>query len=117
LSSQTILFASLALVLHKDSTANKKLFLCTISLLGFLISACIFISVLMTIIAKYKNFKEERNNQKNENHEAYQEPPIQWGVKTEITFVAVIADVFVPFIFAMAWIIIFLNNSSYLDLS
>jgi hypothetical protein len=115
LSSQTILFAGLALVLGKDSTANKKLFLITISSLGFIISVCIFISVLMTIIAKYQNFKDELDKQKKEKPEAYQKKPIQWGVRTRITLIAVLADISVPSIFAVTWIIILLNYSRYID--
>jgi len=103
LSSQTILFAALALIVHNDVKEEyKTLFFKTISYLGIFISISIFISICMGIVAKYLNFRDEQKNQEKNPHKY--DGPVQWGVRWYITAIALVPDIAMPVGFFAAWV-------------
>jgi len=109
LTSQTILFASLAFVLGNEGSKDDKFFFTLlISCLGIVISLLIFIGVLMGIRAKRKDFENEAETKKINHPQEYERHPVQWGVDTKNTEIAIIPDKFMPVVFAMAWLIILL---------
>ncbi|MFZ6012905.1 MAG: hypothetical protein ACOYXT_21345 [Bacteroidota bacterium] len=95
-SSQTILFAALALVLN-DKVENNKYpepYFNAISYLGIFISLFIFIATLMGVRAKYKSYRDEKKK----------DAKTKWGVRTPITIIALIPDLLLPIGFFVAWI-------------
>ncbi len=94
LTSQTILFAALAFVLGKEELSVQQSFFSEIiSILGMGISIAILIGVLMGILAKVMTWRDAKAIDKNQ----------QFGVRTWITMIAFIPDVFMPIAFAIAW--------------
>jgi hypothetical protein len=99
LTSQSIFFAALAIVLDKKLENDPRIFFInTISALGFFISIFILVAVCMGIRAKYLNYKKFPRT-------------IQWGVNTTVTKIALFPDVLMPVAFAIAWACIWLNSS------
>ncbi len=100
LSSQSILFASLAFVLGKElgdvTEAQKDLFFDIVSLLGMGISFLILIGVSMTVTAKVVSWKDYKRSRPFSERN-----PL--GVRNWITFLALIPDVFMPMAFIGAW--------------
>jgi len=98
LTSQTILFTALALVLREDTIDEKyrTAFFNTISYLGIFISLAIFFAICMGALAKYISYRDERKrDDKNK---------VRWGVRKLITIIALIPDVLMPLGFFIAWI-------------
>ena len=109
LTSQTILFAALAFTLEKNNCEDDKAFFTIIiSCLGIVISLLIFIGVWMGLRAKRQSFKDEKLKQMKKDPLGYETDPVQWGVRTKITKIAVIPDKSLPIVFAITWLIILL---------
>jgi len=97
LSSQSILFASLAFVLgNAVKDAQKGLFLNIVSLLGMGISFLILIGVSMAVTAKIVSWKDYKCSRPFS-----EQSPL--GVRNWITFLALTPDVFMPIAFIGAW--------------
>jgi len=80
LTSQTILFAALALVFNKgkpgDMDNDGKTFLTILlCILGLLTSTLTAIGVISAVIGKYRSYGDERKK----DHR------VQWGVRTRLT--------------------------------
>jgi hypothetical protein len=72
LSSQTILFAALAIVVSGDSKLEEsdiESFLWVLSMLGICLSLLIFLGVCMAVRAKYLNYKKESDKQEKTRNE------------------------------------------------
>lgn len=111
LTSQSILFAALALALGKDVVENHRAtFMLILPLLGIVISAFTFLGVLMGVIAKYTNWQDELKAQQKrkeiavQNGEEFKEDPVDWGVRAWITRGAITTDLAIPLAFLGAWI-------------
>lgn len=97
LSSQSILFAALAIVLDKESISDRlTLFFNVIPLLGMLISSLIFIGVVMGVMAKVTT-----NIDYNRGRQEAEKKPL--GVRTWITSIALAPDILMPVVFVFAW--------------
>lgn len=94
LTSQTILFAAMALAFKDGELCEKqKTFIELIPVMGGVISLSIFSGVLAGAFAKYKIWKESKSD--------------QWGVRTQITRWALLGtDLLLPVIFAIIWLCI-----------
>jgi hypothetical protein len=102
LTSQTILFAALGFMLEKGVLSmQNKLFSIIVACLGLAISVFILIGIIMGVIAKITVWNDY--NSCNET-----KPKVQLGVRTWITFGALIPDVCIPLAFVFAWIMFFL---------
>lgn len=111
LTSQSILFAALALALGNDVVENHRAtFMLILPLLGIVISAFTFLGVLMGVIAKYTNWQDELKAQQKrkanaeQNGEEFIEEPVDWGVRAWITRGAITTDLAIPLAFLGAWI-------------
>lgn len=111
LTSQSILFAALALAFGKnDAEYHMETFMFVLPLLGIVISAFTFWGVLMGVIAKHTNWKDELKAQQKprvkveQNGEKFEEDPIDWGVRAWITRGAITTDLVIPLAFLGAWI-------------
>lgn len=94
LTSQSILFAALAFVIEKgDMSPQQEAFSKIVPVLGICISIAILIGVLMAIMAKTITWQDSKAKAGATN----------FGVRTWITFIAFIPDVFMPIAFAVAW--------------
>lgn len=97
LTSQSILFAALAIVLGKEVLPKQQaLFFNSISLLGILISLSILIGVLMGITAKIMTWVDFNRGKSPAEKK-------QLGVRTWITFIAFAPDIFMPIAFVVVW--------------
>lgn len=102
LTSQSILFAAMALVVDgvdlsiKDNlSARSEEFIKVIPIMGAVISLSIFSGVLAGAIAKYRIWKESKLK--------------HWGVRTWITRWALLGtDLLLPIIFAIIWLYLWL---------
>ena len=93
LSSQSILFAALALVISMDLKLPQQ-FSKVIAILGILISSLIWVGVVMSIVAKVLIWKDYNKEPLNN---------VRLGVRNWITFIALIPDFFMPLAFVFAW--------------
>ncbi len=93
LSSQSILFAALALVISMDLKLPQQ-FSKVIAILGILISSLIWVGVVMSIVAKVLIWKDYNKEPLNN---------VGLGVRNWITFIALIPDFFMPLAFVFAW--------------
>ncbi|HYF32582.1 MAG TPA: hypothetical protein VD993_15765 [Chitinophagaceae bacterium] len=101
LTSQSILFAAVAFAMEKIAHADTRIiFVLVVSYLGVSISTLIFIGVLMCICAKYLSYRDERRKWKQTKNN---DTSVRWGVRTPITVVGLIPDIFMPVAFMMAW--------------
>ncbi len=94
LTSQTLLFAALAIAYGKEDLINKNL-LCILSTVGILISILVWIAITASLLAKYliwQDYKKESGDTKQ-----------SWGVRTWITIMAAFAEFCIPWIFIWAW--------------
>jgi hypothetical protein len=106
LTSQTILFAAYGLGLSSDRIIPKD-FLCVVAYSGLVSSFLLFIGISANVMAKgcswrdYMVIKDEFDgpsipaslNKLREN----------WGVRTPITWIALLPDVCLPILFFVAW--------------
>ena len=97
LSSQSILFASLAFMLGKDVQAERQaLFFKIVSWLGIGISLLIFVGVLMAVASKVASWQDYNRHKSKANREPM-------GVRNWITAIALMPDIFMPIAFVVAW--------------
>ena len=93
LTSQSILFAAIAFVLGKEKLTDEQLlFSKIISVLGMSIAFAILIGIIMGIAAKIITWQDSKK-----------EGIKHFGVRTWITCMAFIPDVFMPIAFGVAW--------------
>jgi DMSO/TMAO reductase YedYZ heme-binding membrane subunit len=92
LSSQTILFAAYGVALGTAKPGVADFFLKVTAISGAVIAGLIFIGVISGILAKLTVWKDSQKR--------------QFGVRTWITYLALIPDTFLPLVFAIAWIFI-----------
>jgi hypothetical protein len=96
LSSQTILFAAYGVALGTAQAGMAETFLKVTALSGIVIAGLIFIGVVAGILAKRTVWKDSRKK--------------QFGIRTWITYVALIPDILLPVVFAVAWLSILRNT-------
>jgi hypothetical protein len=92
LSSQTILFAAYGVALGTAKPEGARFFLKTTAISGTVIACLIWIGVIAGILAKRTVWKDSRKE--------------QFGVRTWITYLALLPDTLLPVVFAMAWLYI-----------
>jgi len=92
LSSQTILFAAYGVALGTAQPGKAEIFLKVTAISGAAIACLILIGVIAGILAKRTVWKDSHTE--------------QFGVRTPITYLALIPDTLLPVVFAIAWICI-----------
>lgn len=112
LTSQTILFAAYGLGVSKDSDI-PQLFLNAVAVSGLLSSLFLFIGIVAGVRAKWQSWQDylKLQNQCNEVDGSAASVPEnlddfrkEWGVRTRITKLAIVPDLFLPLIFLGAWV-------------
>jgi len=97
LSSQSILFASLAFVIGNAIAQNQnRMFSNIFCILALSIPLLIFIGVIMAVVAKVRTWKDY-------NSQCPVDERQQLGVRNWITFLALMPDVLMPIAFIGAW--------------
>jgi hypothetical protein len=113
LTSQTILIAAYGLIIKDCGNASKDLLkyipidplLRLIPYCGLLTSLSLFIGIVSLILAKFVDWRDYQSlvEKKVEGDR----PP--WGIRTWITFFALVPDVLLPLIFSIFWALILKN--------
>ena len=117
LTGQTILFAAYGLTLKRDFVDMSDVFPKAVALTGLAVAVVTFFGVLAVINSKvmswcqYRKFynpkKSDSTSKKLDLPQPLDEKPLQWGVKTWNTFLTLAPDVFLPLIFAVAWLCLY----------
>ena len=112
LTSQTILFAALALIFGKDDGTDKPFLTIVVCSLGLATSALTATGVLFAVLGKRRNFRDELKKQKDNRPLEFEQNRVQWGVRTELTRIATLADCAMPVVFFLAWGVILVRQVS-----
>ena len=115
LTSQTILFAAYGIGASKGIVISQQ-FLCVVSACGLLSSFLLFLGIVAGALAKWRSWKDYLDLLQNLNNEVYgskisvpkehDKLRKNWGVRTEITILALVPDLFLPLIFLGAWVFV-----------
>lgn len=95
LSSQSILFAAYGIALGAANQEIAGFFLKVTAISGIVIAGLILLGVVAGILAKRTVWKDSKKK--------------QFGVRTWITYMALIPDTLLPTVFIVAWLSILLN--------
>ena len=101
LTSQTILFAAYAFSLDTQLLPAAASFRGVTAMSGLVIAALILVGVLCAIVAKRAVWKDYESSHKGE----------QFGVRTRVTYVALVPDTVLPVVFIAAWAAILVARS------
>jgi hypothetical protein len=88
LTTQSILFAAYGLATRADKAA--EVFLAVTPIAGIAVSGMIFIGILCGVFAKWYTWQDSEKK--------------EFGVRTWITILALLPDLMLPVVFALAWI-------------
>jgi len=113
LTTQTILFAAYGVTFRVGSAAeDARDFRTVVSRVGIAIAAAVFVGVLALINSKrvawkdYQKYFKDPGCSSNEARVALPKPvkaPLQWGVRTPNTCIALLPDLVLPIVFILAW--------------
>lgn len=97
LSTQAILFAAYGITLSRDALSEAGRFQTVIAISGMFMSLLIMLGILATLTAKFLVWRDYRRDHN---------PSEEWGIRTRVTWVGLLPDVFLPLLFAVAWLIV-----------
>jgi len=69
--------------------------------------------VLFAVLGKRRNFRDELKKQKDNRPLEFEQNRVQWGVRTELTRIATLADCAMPVVFFLAWGVILIRQVCY----
>lgn len=95
LSSQSILFATYGIAQGSSNQRIRDLFLKVTAISGIVIAGLILLGVISGVLAKHTVWKDSQSK--------------HFGVRTWITYLALVPDTFLPVVFVVAWLVIFLH--------
>jgi hypothetical protein len=95
LSSQSILFAAYGIALGSANQEIASFFLKVTAISGIVIAGLILLGIVAGMIAKRTVWKDSKKK--------------QFGVRTWITYLALVPDTLLPVVFIIAWLSILLN--------
>lgn len=97
LSTQAILFAAYGITFARNAVREAGKFRTVIAYSGMFMSLLILFGVLASLTAKYLVWQDYRKAH---------DPGAKWGIRTWVTWVGLLPDVFLPVLFAVAWRIV-----------
>ena len=113
ITTQTILFAAYGVTFRGGAAAGDvRDFRTVVSWVGIAIAAAVFVGVLALINSKriawkdYRKYFKDPTASSDEARVALPEPvkaPLQWGVRTPNTCIALLPDLVLPIVFILAW--------------
>jgi hypothetical protein len=110
LTGQTILFAAYGVTLRSDLADKGNEFQTVVALSGLAVAVVTGLGVLALILSKclswwdYRRFFSAQPPIGLQLPRPLNERSLQWGVRTWNTFITLAPDVFLPIIFAVAWV-------------